>query len=144
MKPYSNDLRGKIIAAYENTESSQREVATLFGVAPATVRNLVRRQRETGSADALPHAGGKAPSLDGPARTFVQTVVRHHHDLTLKELVQWVEHEHRTKVSLSTMCRVLQALGLPRKKSRSMPQNGTPPESSTPAERTSTSSARSR
>ena len=144
MKPYSNDLRGKIIAAYENTESSQREVATLFGVAPATVRNLVRRQRETGSADALPHAGGKAPSLDGPARTFVQTVVRHHHDLTLKELVQRVEHEHRTKVSLSTMCRVLQALGLPRKRSHSTLRKETAPESSTPAGRTSARLVRTR
>ena len=144
MNPYSNDLRGKIIAAYERSDSSQREVATLFGVSPATVRNLVRRKRETGSTDALPHSGGKAPSLDGPARTFVQTVVHHHNDLTLEELVQRVEHEHRTKVSLSTMCRVLQALGLPRKKSRSTPRNGTPPESSTPAGRTSTSSAVSR
>jgi transposase-like protein len=55
MNPYSNDLRGKIIAAYESHDSSQREVATLFGVSPATVRNLVRRKRETGSPDALPH-----------------------------------------------------------------------------------------
>lgn len=142
MNPYSNDLRGKIIAAYESHESSQREVAALFGVSPATVRNLVRRKRETGSTDALPHSGGKAPSLDDPARTFVQTVVHHHNDLTLEELVQRVARKHRKKVSLSTMCRVLQALGLPRKKSRSTPRNGIPPESSTPAERTRTRSAR--
>jgi putative transposase len=142
MNPYSNDLRGKIIAAYESSDSSQREVATLFGVSPATVRNLVRRKRETGSPDALPHSGGKAPSLDAPARTFVQTVVHHHNDLTLGELVQRVERKHRKKVSLSTMCRVLQALGLPRKKRRSPPRHGTPPESSTPAGRTGPSSAR--
>jgi transposase len=144
MNPYSNDLRGKIIAAYESYDSSQREVATLFGVSPATVRNLVRRKRETGSTDALPHSGGKAPSLDDSARAFVQTVVHHNHDLTLEELVQRVERKHRRKVSLATMCRVLQALGLPRKKSRSMPRKGTPPESSTPAGRTSTRSARAR
>lgn len=58
----SNDLRRKIVAVYESTEYSQRAVAALFGVSPATVRNLVRRKRETGSAAALPHAGGKAAS----------------------------------------------------------------------------------
>lgn len=144
MNPYSNDLRGKILVVYESTASSQREVATLFGVSPATVRNLVRRKRETGSTDALPHSGGKAPSLDAPARSFVHTVVHHHNDLTLEELVQRVARKHRKQVSLSTMCRVLQALGLPRKKSRSPPRNGTPPESSTPAGRTRMRSARSR
>jgi transposase len=144
MTPYSNDLRCKIIAAYESRDSSQREVAMLFGVSPATVRNLVRRKRETGSTDALPHSGGKAPSLDAPARTFVQTVVHHHNDLTLEELVQRVERKHRKKVSLATMCRVLQALGLPRKKSRSTPRKGIPPESSTPAGRTRMRSVRLR
>lgn len=142
MNSYSNDLRSKIIAAYESHGSSQREVAMLFGVSPATVRNLVRRKRETGSPDALPHSGGKAPTLGDSARTFVQTVVHHNNDLTLEELVQRVERKHRKKVSLSTMCRVLHALGLPRKKSRSTPRNGTLPESSTPAGRTRTRSAR--
>ena len=142
MNPYSNDLRCKIVAAYESTEYSQRTVAALFGVSPATVRNLVRRKRETGSCDALPHSGGKAPSLDETARTFVQAVVKQDNDLTLAELVQRVGRKQRKTVSLSTMCRVLQALGLPRKKSRSTPRNGTPPESSTPAESTSTRSAR--
>src|SRR5947209_7451723 len=58
MKPYSDDLRRKIIAAYENNDYSQQQVAKLFGVSPATVRNLVRRKRET---------GGEYP-LTGPKR----------------------------------------------------------------------------
>ena len=63
MNPYSNELRGKIIAADEKNEYSHRAVAALFGVSAATVRNLVRRKREPGSADAFPHSGGKAPTL---------------------------------------------------------------------------------
>ena len=141
MNPYSNDLRRKIVAAYEGTDYSQRAVAALFGVSPATVRNLVRRKRETGSADALPHSGGKAASLDKTVRTFVQAEVKHTNDVTLEELVQRVERKHKKRVSLSTMCRVLQSLGLPRKKSRSTPRNETLPESSTPAGSTSKSSA---
>ena len=144
MNPYSNDLRCKIVAAYESNDYSQHTVAALFGVSPATVRNLVRRKRETGSADALPHSGGKAPSLTEKARTFVQAVGKQTNDVTLEELVQGVERKHKKTVSLSTMCRLLQSLGLPRKQSRSTPRKGTPPEFSTPVGSTSKRSARLR
>ena len=144
MNPYSNDLRGKIVTAYESTRYSQGAVAALFGVSPATVRNLVRRKRETGSADALLHSGGKAASLDEPARTFVKAEVQQANDVTLEELVQRVARKHKKRVSLATMCRVLQALGLPRKKRRSTPRSGIPPASSTPARSTSKRSAHSR
>jgi transposase len=131
-------------AVYENKEYSQCTVAALFGVSPATVRNLLRRKRESGSADALPHSGGKAASLDEPARTFVHARVKQTNNVTLEELVQGVARKHKKTVSLSTMCRLLQALGLPRKKRRSTPRNGTLPESSTPAGSTRKRSARSR
>jgi transposase len=134
---YSNDLRGKIIAAYEKNDYSQRAVAALFGVSAATVRNLVRRKRETGSADAFPHSGGKAPTLNEKARAFVHAAVKQTTDLTLEALVQRVERKHRKRGSLATMCRVVQVLGVPRKKSRSTPQHETLPESSTPAGSTS-------
>lgn len=144
MNAYSNDLRRKIVAAYESHDYSQRAVAALFGVSPATVRNLVRRKRETGSTDALPHSGGKAASLDESARSFVQAEVQQINDVTLEELVQRVARKHKKRVALSTMCRVLQALGLPRKKRHSMRRNETPRESSAPGGSTGTSSARGR
>jgi transposase-like protein len=56
MKPYSNNLRRKIVGAYESGNHSLDEVADLFGVSLATVKNFVRRKRLTGSSDALPHA----------------------------------------------------------------------------------------
>ena len=130
MKPYSNDLRRKIIAAYENNDYSQQQVAELFGVSPATVRNLVRRKRETGSPDALPHAGGRSPALPDQARRFVQELLKENNDLTLAELRSRIERKHKQSVSLATLCRLLQGLGLPRKKSRSTPLNATLKESS--------------
>ena len=144
MKAYSNDLRCKIVTIYESMEYSRRAVAVLFGVSPATVRNLVRRQRETGSTDALPHSGGKAASLDDPACTFVQAMVKQTNDVTLEELVHGVARKYKKTVSLSTMCRTLQALGLPRKKRRSTPRSGIPLASSASGGSTGTSSARGR
>jgi transposase len=129
MKPYSNDLRRRLVAAYETKAYSQSKVAQLFGVSLATVKNLLRRQRETGSPDARLHAGGKRPSLDDEARAFVHDLLKQDNDLSLEELCRRVARAYRKRVSRPTMCRVLQALGLPRKKSRSTPRNATPPGS---------------
>jgi len=119
MNPYSNDLRRKIVEADEKNDQSQRQVAELFGVSPATVRNLVRRKRETGSTDAFPPAGGKAPLLTETARQTVEQLIKEQNDATLAEICQRVKRKPRKKVSLATLSRWLPQLDLPRKKSRS-------------------------
>jgi transposase len=130
MKPYSNDLRHALVAAYENNDYSQREVADLFGVSPATVRNMVRRKRETGTPDAKPRGGGQTATLAQPARERIRQLLAKRNDLTLAELCDQIAQEYQTRVSVPTMCRVLQRLGLRRKKRRFTPRNGTPPASS--------------
>jgi transposase len=137
MKPYSNDLRRKIVEAYESGDHSLEEVADLFGVSLATVKNFLRRKRETGSADALPHAGGKKPSLNEKARTTLRNAIKGNNDLTLKELRKLLKGKHKKEVSLPTISRLLQAIGLPRKKSRSTLAKEILPESSRPEAATS-------
>jgi transposase len=90
MNPYSNDLRRRVVEAYETGEYTLVEVANLFQVSLATVKNFVRRNRETGSPDALPHAGGKKPSLSEKARLFIRDSVQHNNDLTLDDLRRWL------------------------------------------------------
>jgi transposase len=130
MKPYSNDLRRALMAAYENHDYSQREVAVLFGVSPATVRNSVRRKRETGTPDAKPRGGGKTATLAQPVRDRVHHLLAKRNDLTLAELCEQIAQEYQTRVSVPTMCRVVQRLGLRRKKRRFTPRNATRPASS--------------
>jgi len=122
MKPYSNDLRRRIVDAYESGDHTLNEVADLFGVSLATVKNFARRKRETGSPDALPHAGGQKPSLTDKVRASVRNAISENNDLTLNELRQLLKRKHKKEVSAPTISRLLQALGLPRKKSRSTPQ----------------------
>jgi transposase len=129
MKAYSQDLRRKIVAAYENNDYSQSQVAQLFSVSATTVRNLVRRKRETGDVDALPQTGGKNPTLGEQERQSVRQMIKDNADATLSELCNGVEREHKKRVSTSTMCRLLQLLELPRKKRRFMPLRETPQES---------------
>lgn len=130
MKPYSNDLRCALIAAYETHDYSQQEVADLFGVSPATVRNILRRKRETGTPEAKPHGGGKTAMLSQPARDRVRQLLARRNDLTLAELCEQIAQEHQLRVSVPTMCRVVQRLGLRRKKRRSTPRNVIRPASS--------------
>src|SRR5438045_1416639 len=132
MKPYSNDLRRRIVETYESGEHTLAEVADLFSVSLATDKNFLRRHRQTGSPDALPHAGGRKPALNDKARLFIREALRQDNALTLDELRRRLQSRHKQTVSRPTMCRLLQTLDLPRKKSRSTPLSATPRESSRP------------
>ncbi|MEL6704864.1 MAG: helix-turn-helix domain-containing protein [Bacteroidota bacterium] len=52
MRPYSMDLRQKVLAAYDRGDISQRQLAARFGLALSTVQSWLRRRRLTGCADA--------------------------------------------------------------------------------------------
>jgi transposase len=143
MATYSIDLRQKILQACERRLGSQRALADLFGVSLSFVEKLLRRRRTTGDIAPRPHAGGQRPSLDAAATTLVQQLVHDNADLTLEELCARVADDRGIHVSVATMCRVLQRLGLPRKKSRSTPASATPRASSTRARTTASASRRS-
>lgn len=125
MKSYSNDLRRRIVAAYETGDYSQDEIAELFGVCQKTVSNFVRRKDETGSPDRLPRGGGRQPQLNERVRQSIAQKVKENSHARLADLCQLVDQQFNKKVSQSTMCRVLEALGLPRKKRRSTQASAT-------------------
>jgi transposase len=120
MAAYSIDLRQKILRACERQLGSQRTIADVFGVSLAFVEKVLRQYRATGDIAPKPHAGGQKPRLDVAAQTVVQRLVGDHPDATLEELCTGVAMETGLRVSMPTMCRVLQRLGFPRKQSRSM------------------------
>lgn len=125
MKPYSLDLRQKIRDAYDRKLGSQRAVAVLFGVSRAFLEQLLRRRRTTGEIAPRPHAGGRQLRCDPTALALVRQVVREQPDATLEELCAQLRHRRGLCLSVATMCRVLQRLGLPRKNSPFMPPNAT-------------------
>ncbi len=126
MKAYSLDLRQRIVAAWEGRVGSQRAIAQRFSVSPSLVEKLVQRQRTTGRVAALPHGGGRRGLLDEAALALVRRLVQEQADATLEELCARVQQAGGPIVSKATLCRALQRLELPRKKSRSMPVNATP------------------
>ena len=123
MKPYSQDLRERALAALEAGET-QAEVAEQYGLHQSTLEKWWYRQRDTAHCAAHPHAGGRARTLQ-PYDGFIRREVQHQPDVSLQELCARVAERHTVRASASMMCRTLQQLQLPRKKSRHTPVSKT-------------------
>ena len=126
MAAYSIELRQKLLRAWERHLGSHRTMADLFGVSLGFVEKVLRQHRTTGTIAPKPHAGGQKPRLGAAAQAVVQRRMAANPDATLEELCTGVAAETGVRVSVPTMCRVRQRLGLPRNKSRSTPANKTP------------------
>src|SRR2546423_12511686 len=118
MKPYSPDLRRRIVEALETGEDTQSQIAERFQVSLSFVEKLWHRWRSSGKYDAKPHAGGRKRSLSAE-QARIRAEIAAQPDLTLAELCQRVAGEGGAKASTSMMCREVKRLKLPRKKSRS-------------------------
>jgi transposase len=111
MAAYAIDLRQRILRAWERHLGSQRTMADIFGVSRAFVENVLRQHRTTGNMAPKPHAGGQPPRLGTAAQAVVQRLMGAHPDATLEELCTGIATETGVRVSVPTMCRMLQRLG---------------------------------
>jgi len=116
-KPYSQDLRDRVIV---NVEDGLRTTACarLLRVSVSYVSKVMGRKRSTGETAARALGRGPAPKLAAHEAGLRQRVAAEP-DETLEELCGWLHSEHGVSVSVSVLCRTLQRLDLPRKKSRS-------------------------
>ena len=116
MKPYSDDLRLRIIETIQENELTQPEIAGQFSVSLPFVEKLWHRFRTTGSYQAKPHAGGVKRFLKD-AEELLREIVRTQPDVTLAELCQQVAKQTgKPPVTTATMCVELQKLKLRSKK----------------------------
>jgi transposase len=118
MKAYSQDLRERVLAAIKETTLSQAKIARAFKISQPTLEKWLHRQRATGTCAALPHGGGPPRALAG-CEAFIRAQVKKQADITLEELCARVSKAKGVQASPSMMCRELQWLRLPRKKSPS-------------------------
>ena len=58
---YSDDLRQKLVEAWEAGRGTQAELAEWFGVSLSWVEKVLRRWRTTGQTVACPHRHGRFP-----------------------------------------------------------------------------------
>jgi transposase len=86
MRPYSLDLRRRVIAALDAGEGSQPEIAARFRVSVSFITRLLERRRRTGALDPAPHGGGHPPALDRAGQRRLRRLLREQPDATLVEL----------------------------------------------------------
>ena len=118
MKPYSNDLRSRVLAAVD-AGTPREEVARTFSVSMPTIKRWLKRRRETG--DVEPRAIPGRPSRKGVMlKEWLPKHLQANDDLTLEEHRQAFEEEFGEEVSTSTVGRAIAGLpdgGWPLKKS---------------------------
>ena len=85
-KPYSSDLRERVVDAVEREGMSHRGAAVRFGVGIKTAIDWVRQYRETGRLFALAMGGQRPKKLVGAHREWLLQRCRER-DFTLRGLV---------------------------------------------------------
>jgi transposase len=117
MKPYSKDLRLKVLAAVDRG-MPREEVAEIFGIAIPSIKRWLKRRRETGDVQPRPIPGPPARKREA-LDTALPEQVRLNSDLTLEEHCELFKEVHGIKVSNASMSRAFKRLGLALKKSAS-------------------------
>ncbi len=118
MQAYSLDVRERVVRAYEQGSATLAERAARFSVGQTVVKKMLRQKRATGSVERLPQRAGAKKIFSDAQRKWLGLQVKATPDVTLSERQEQLATEKRGQVSQATVCRELQALRLPRKKSR--------------------------
>lgn len=116
MKPYSEDLRWRVVTAIEG-DMTRREAARVFQVSMPTIKRWLRLRRAGSDLAPKPVPGPPAVKRDAllealPARLAEQA------DATLGEHCTWWSERSGLEVSTATMSRAIAALGWTRKTRR--------------------------
>src|SRR3954462_9456119 len=112
MRPYSQDLRQRIVDTVQRGEGTIRQIAERFLVSVAFVTRLLQLHRSSGSVEPRPHGGGNPAVLTPEDLERLREFIAKRPDATLRECAAHLG----SSCSLATISRALSKLGLPRKK----------------------------
>jgi transposase len=115
MKPYSMDLRERVVAACDAREGTREQIAERFGVSDRWIRKLLQRLRETNSLAPLPRNPGRKRALNDRQMERLGRLIQKRPDATLRELRKSLG----VKISISALDRAVRALDVTLKKNRS-------------------------
>lgn len=119
MRPYSKDLRERVIKAVNKGTLPQNEIMNQYGVSETFIYTLCKRVKETGSIDPKPHGGGMPSKFKGKDMEVLRKYVESYPDATLQEILDYTGKD----ASIMAVSRALDKLGFHRKKNRYEQQN---------------------
>jgi transposase len=116
-KPYSQDLRDRVIDAVERGEMSRRAAARRYEISESVAIKWLERVERHGSREPVGHGGHRASKLM-PHRDFLQAARTEKTDITLSALCDRLLCERGVKSDTSMMSRFFRRLGVTFKKRR--------------------------
>jgi transposase len=115
-RPYSTDLRERVLRACEAGEESQAAIARRFDISESAVRSWLRSLHQEGRREPKPHGRGFASILDEDEGVVLRSLVAAKNDATLAEYARAFTAKTGEEISETSICRALRRHGLVLKK----------------------------
>jgi transposase len=119
-KPYSQDLRDRVIDAVERGEMSRRAAARRYEISESAAIKWLERLERDGSRKPVGHGGHRASKLM-PHRGFLEAARAEKPDVTLQTLCDRLSAERGVKADTSMMSRFFRRIGVTFKKRMARP-----------------------
>ena len=114
-RPYSQDLRERVIDAVERGQMSRRAAARHYAISESVAVKWLERLERHGSREPVGHGGHRASKLM-PHRDFLEAARAEKSDVTLQALCDRLLAERGVKADTSMMSRFFRRIGVTLKK----------------------------
>jgi transposase len=130
-QPYSDDLRRKLLEAYEAGQGTLRELAKQFRVSWGYSKKIRAQQLRSGRKERPQQKRhGPVGRVSPQVQQQLRSAVRQQPDVTLAELQQRIQQNTGVELGRSWLWVWLRRLGLRHKKNHSARKNKKPPRTS--------------
>ena len=143
-KALGDDLRRKLLFAYDQGEGTLEELAGRFVVSVGWAKKISAARNRTGQPERVPHKPGRKPRAGAEVQRQVAAWFVQQPDLTLAEVQHKLSRDASVALSVPQVWYLLRKLGLRLKKSRSTPPSEIPKPIANSAKRSLPASRRSR
>src|SRR3954471_3366980 len=110
-RPYSTDLRERVLRACENGEESQAIIARRFEISESAVGRWLRQLHQEGRRVPKPHGRGFRSILDEDDGAVLRSLVRDKNDATLQDYAHAFMDKTGEEITESSVCRALKRHG---------------------------------
>src|SRR5271157_3211139 len=124
-KSYADDLRRKLLQAYDRGEGTLKQLAQRFSVSAPWAWKISAQRKRSGQMERVEQRRGGGCKVTVEVQARLRGWVQTQPDATLRELQQKLEKAHHLHVSIGRLWQVLRQMGLRLKKSHSTPANAT-------------------
>lgn len=119
---YSQDLRERVLSAYEKQEGSIRQLAERFKLHFTTVHNWLKHYRESGSKEPKKTPRGRFSVIQPEHQSFLEELYGQQSDLTHAQVGQRFFERYGVFPQKWVISRAHRRLGISRKKNLSRSQ----------------------